>query len=72
MSHYENENIRRFLRVFSLWRDTTLGKKGSEIKETEFVVDVFKKLSTNVNNIIDLGGGVGTHAIPLTWRMNSM
>ena len=57
---YEN-----FVQFFPLWRETTLEKRGNEIRETKFITDVFRKLHSTIKSVIDLGGGVGTHAIPL-------
>lgn len=50
---------------YTLWRDACLGKKCSEADEVRFLLDAFAG-STAINSIIDLGGGTGTHAIPLT------
>jgi len=48
--------------LFSLWRDTTLGQKGHEKKEVDFIEDAFKAHSGEIKSVIDLGGGVGLHA----------
>ena len=49
---------------YSLWRDACLGKKASEAEEVKLLLDVFAS-SSNLRSIIDLGGSVGIHAIPL-------
>ncbi len=49
---------------YSLWRDACLGKKASEAEEVRFLLDVFAS-SNNLQSIIDIGGSVGIHAIPL-------
>jgi hypothetical protein len=49
---------------YSLWRDACLGKKASEVDEVKFLLDVFAG-SSKVRSIVDLGGGVGLHAIAL-------
>ena len=48
--------------LFPLWRETTLGKIGHEKKETDFVIDIFKKYPGEIKTVIDLGGGVGLHS----------
>lgn len=48
--------------LFPLWRETTLGQKGHENVETNFVIEVFKKYPTEIKKVIDLGGGVGLHS----------
>jgi hypothetical protein len=48
--------------MFPLWRETTLGKKGHEKRETDFVTEVFERHPSNIKKVIDLGGGVGLHA----------
>ena len=49
---------------YSLWRDACLGKKTSEADEVKFLLDVLTN-SSNMKSVIDLGGGVGLHAIAL-------
>lgn len=48
--------------LFPLWRETTLGKKGHEKRETDFVMEVFSKYPNEIKTVIDLGGGVGLHS----------
>lgn len=48
--------------LFPLWRETTLGKKGHEKEEANFVIDVFNKYPSEIKSVIDLGGGVGLHS----------
>lgn len=48
--------------LFPLWRETTLQKKGTNKRETEFIVSVLKKSPVKIKKVIDLGGGVGTHS----------
>lgn len=48
--------------LYPLWRDVCLGIQGSESKEANFVLDVFKTVQSSVKSVIDLGGGVGTHS----------
>lgn len=48
--------------LFPLWRETTLGKKGHEKRETDFVIEVFKAYPSEIKTVIDLGGGVGLHS----------
>lgn len=40
-------------------------KKGSEKQETQFVIDSFNQHPEKIKTVIDLGGGVGTHALLL-------
>jgi hypothetical protein len=48
--------------LYQLWRDTCLGVKGSEEKEANFILDLFKSLGKPPKSIIDLGGGIGAHS----------
>lgn len=48
--------------LYPLWRDVCLGMEGSENKEANFVLDVFKTIQSPIKTVIDLGGGVGTHS----------
>lgn len=49
---------------YSLWRDACLGKKASEVDEIKFLLNTLSS-SFNIKSVIDLGGSVGLHAIPL-------
>jgi ubiquinone/menaquinone biosynthesis C-methylase UbiE len=49
---------------YQLWREVCLGKKASEADELRFIADVFAS-SSAITSVIDLGGGVGVHAIAL-------
>ena len=49
---------------YSLWRDACLGKWQSEKEETKFLLEFFDGVN-QVKSIIDLGGSIGVHAIPL-------
>lgn len=49
---------------YPLWREVCLGKKASEAEEVRFIGDVFAS-SSSINSVIDLGGGVGVHALAL-------
>lgn len=48
--------------LFPLWRDTTLGIKKHEKKETKFIIGILNKYPGKIKTVIDLGGGVGLHA----------
>ncbi|OGY85376.1 MAG: hypothetical protein A2233_04935 [Candidatus Kerfeldbacteria bacterium RIFOXYA2_FULL_38_24] len=48
--------------VYELWRETTLEKKHNEIRETEFIKKIFHQQTSTIQNVIDLGGGIGLHA----------
>lgn len=50
--------------LYTLWRDTSLGVQDSEKREVNFLSSLF--MAHKVESAIDLGGGVGTHAIPLS------
>jgi Methyltransferase domain len=50
---------------YCLWRDACLGKWSSEIEEVKFLLELFAG-SQKVKSIVDLGGGVGLHTIPLS------
>jgi hypothetical protein len=62
---YETRIYDDLAEFYSLWRDAYLGQKGSEAKEITFLLDVFAS-SKKIKTIIDLGGGTGIHAIPLS------
>lgn len=49
---------------YSLWRDACLGKWASEMEEVKFLLEFFAA-SKGVRSIIDLGGSIGLHSIPL-------
>jgi Methyltransferase domain len=49
---------------YSLWRDACLGKWASEIEEVKFLLEFFSG-GNKVRSIIDLGGSIGLHSIPL-------
>ncbi len=52
-------------RHFPLWREACLAEKGRDLKETEFIKQVFQAVPGTlrpVRSVVDLGGGVGTHS----------
>ncbi len=49
---------------YSLWRDACLGQGASEAEEIKFLLNTLSS-SAKIKSVIDLGGGVGLHAIPL-------
>jgi hypothetical protein len=49
---------------YPLWREVCTGKKANESDELRFIADVFAS-SSSIKSVIDLGGGVGVHAIGL-------
>lgn len=51
--------------LYPLWRKALLGKSDHELIEIEFIKDLLMGFNGQVQTVIDLGGGVGTHAVPL-------
>ncbi len=52
------------VRLYPLWRDALLhGDKLAQEKQVKFLKTILTEVG--VNTVIDLGGGIGTHSIPL-------
>jgi len=51
--------------LYLLWRKALLGKSGQELREIAFIQEIIQTFQGQLGSIIDLGGGVGTHAVLL-------